>query len=190
MCVVRVFNDYVTHLYVSVTREKSFETRQLFVAVTGTSVYSDIYLTPGRRSFFLRHAVYRCHRVCVCVCGWQTPNPGLLQRHAGDLTWSCDVSTSRDVWLTWPQQTTLSVNSPWRWYVHLPDTERRLRQDGLYALTAKFHYASWFRARSEPVRSWFGASSELASIMQFGFYSSCCCDEAKHHLFDLLYNKL
>jgi len=131
-----------------------------------------------------------CVCVCVCVCGWQTPNPGLLQRHAGDLTWSCDVSTSRDVWLTWPQQTTLSVNSPWRWYVHLPDTERRLRQDGLYALTAKFHYASWFRARSEPVRSWFGASSELASIMQFGFYSSCCCDEAKHHLFDLLYNKL
>jgi len=40
----------------------------------------------------------------------------------------------------------------------------------------KFHYTSWFGAGSEPVRSLFGASSELASVMEFGFYaakSSC-----------------
>jgi len=46
---------------------------------------------------------------------------------------------------------------------------------------AKFHYASWFGAGSERVRSsfgarsklvgsLFGASSELASVMEFGFY--------------------
>jgi len=39
-------------------------------------------------------------------------------------------------------------------------------------LKAKFHYASWFGAGSEPVRSLFGASSELASVMEFGFYPS------------------
>jgi len=36
-------------------------------------------------------------------------------------------------------------------------------------LKAKFHYASWFGAGSEPVRSSFGASSKPASIMEFGF---------------------
>jgi len=36
-------------------------------------------------------------------------------------------------------------------------------------LKAKFHYASWFGAGSEPLRSLFEASSELASVMEFGF---------------------
>jgi len=38
---------------------------------------------------------------------------------------------------------------------------------------AKFHYASWFGAgseRHEPASNMFGASSELASVMEFGFY--------------------
>jgi len=51
------------------------------------------------------------------------------------------------------------------------------------SVKAKFHYASWFGAGSEPVRSsfeagselvrsLFGASSEPASVMEFGFYSA------------------
>jgi len=34
---------------------------------------------------------------------------------------------------------------------------------------AKFHYTSWFGASSELVPNMFGASSELASVMEFGF---------------------
>ena len=52
---------------------------------------------------------------------------------------------------------------------------------------AKFHYASWFGAGSEPasvmefgtnqLRTMFGASSELASLMEFGFIQAPCCAE-------------
>jgi len=35
---------------------------------------------------------------------------------------------------------------------------------------AKFHYASWFGASSELAPNMFEASSELASVMEFGFY--------------------
>ena len=45
-----------------------------------------------------------------------------------------------------------------------------------FLLKAKFHYASWFGAGSEPVRSWCGAGSKLVrswfdpdSVMEFGF---------------------
>jgi len=34
---------------------------------------------------------------------------------------------------------------------------------------AKFHYTSWFGASSELTPNMFGASSELASVMEFGF---------------------
>jgi len=35
---------------------------------------------------------------------------------------------------------------------------------------AKFHYTSWLGASSELAPNMFGASSELASVMEFGFY--------------------
>ena len=38
-----------------------------------------------------------------------------------------------------------------------------------YMLKAKFHYASWFGASSELAPNMFEASSELASVMEFGF---------------------
>jgi len=38
------------------------------------------------------------------------------------------------------------------------------------AAKAKFHYASWFGASSELAPNMFGASSEPASVMEFGFY--------------------
>ena len=40
-----------------------------------------------------------------------------------------------------------------------------------FSLKAKFHYASWFGAGSEPVRSQLRTSCEQASVMEFGFYS-------------------
>jgi len=38
---------------------------------------------------------------------------------------------------------------------------------------AKFHYASCFGAGSEQAPNRFGASSESASVMEFGFYHRC-----------------
>jgi len=37
-------------------------------------------------------------------------------------------------------------------------------------IKAKFHYASWFGASCELAPNMFRASSELASVMEFGFY--------------------
>ena len=64
-------------------------------------------------------------------------------------------SRFRDIWLTNKQ--TISQTKH-------PKTEPYLR-----AVKAKVHYTSWFAASSELAPNMFGASSELASVMEFGF---------------------
>jgi len=47
--------------------------------------------------------------------------------------------------------------------------ERRREKTPAHTIKAKFHYASWLRTSSEQAPNMFGASSELASVMEFGF---------------------